>query len=73
MKISCRWLARHVDLSGLTAGELANDLTIHTAEVEGVEPFAPWLGQVVVGHLGRRQPGQVDVAREPAERDLHRV
>ena len=51
MKISVRWLERHVDLSGLSAEELANDLTIHTAEVEGVEPFAPWLADVVVGHV----------------------
>ena len=54
MKISVRWLARHVDLSGLSAEELANDLTIHTAEVEGVEPFAPWLADVVVGHVVER-------------------
>ncbi len=51
MLISCRWLARHIDLSGLTAEELANDLTIHTAEVEGVERFAPWLADVVVGEV----------------------
>jgi len=33
MKISFRWLARHVDLDGLTPQEIANDFTIHTAEV----------------------------------------
>ncbi len=51
MKISTRWLARHVDLAGLSPRELADALTTHTAEVEGVEPFAPWLGEVVVGHV----------------------
>ncbi|MSR62667.1 MAG: phenylalanine--tRNA ligase subunit beta [Planctomycetes bacterium] len=54
MKISYRWLARHVDLVGLTAQEVANDLTIHTAEVEGLERFAPQLSDVVVGHVVER-------------------
>jgi phenylalanyl-tRNA synthetase beta chain len=49
MRISYRWLARHVDLSGISAAQLANDLTLSTAEVEGVEPFAPQLSDVVVG------------------------
>jgi len=55
MKISYRWLGRHVDLSGLSPQEVANDLTIHTAEVEGLEPFAPWLAEVVVGRVVERQ------------------
>ncbi len=54
MKISTRWLGRHVDLAGLTAQDVANDLTIHTAEVEGLERFAPWLSDVVVGHVLER-------------------
>jgi len=54
VKISYRWLARHVDLAGLTPQEVANDLTIHTAEVEGLERFAPWLSDVVVGHVVER-------------------
>ena len=54
MKISYRWLGRHVDLAGLTPQEVANDLTIHTAEVEGLERFAPQLGDVVVGHVVER-------------------
>ncbi len=55
MNISFRWLARHVDLDGLTPADVANDLTIHTAEVEGVEPFAPHLADVVVGHVVERE------------------
>lgn len=54
MKISYRWLGRHVDLAGLTPAEVADDLTIHTAEVEGLERFAPWLSDVVVGHVVER-------------------
>ncbi len=51
MYVSIRWLARHVDLSGISPEELANDLTLSTAEVEGLEPFAPHLSDVVVGHV----------------------
>ena len=40
MLISYRWLARHVDLSGITPEQLVDDLTLSTAEVEGLEPFA---------------------------------
>ncbi|MBL8862392.1 MAG: phenylalanine--tRNA ligase subunit beta [Planctomycetes bacterium] len=55
MKISIRWLARHVDLSGITPEQIASALTIHTAEVEGLEPFLPHLAQVVVGHVLSRE------------------
>lgn len=51
MLISYRWLQRHVDLSGISPAEVAGDLTIHTAEVEGINVFAPHLGEVVVGHV----------------------
>ncbi len=56
MFLSYRWLQRHVDLTGVSAQEIAEDLTIHTAEVEGVEPFAPALSDVVVGHVVDRKP-----------------
>ena len=51
MLVSMRWLARHVDLEGIAPETLANDLTLSTAEVEGLEPFAPALRDVVVGHV----------------------
>ena len=51
MLISFRWLARHVNLEGIDPETLANDLTLSTAEVEGVEAFAPHLLDVVVGHV----------------------
>jgi phenylalanyl-tRNA synthetase beta chain len=56
MLISYRWLQRHVDLSGVSADEVAERLTLHTAEVEGVEDFAPALSEVVVGHVLERAP-----------------
>lgn len=56
MFVSMRWLARHVDLSGITPEELANDLTLSTAEVEGLERFAPQLHDVVVGHVQQKEP-----------------
>ncbi|MFT5289183.1 MAG: phenylalanyl-tRNA synthetase beta chain [Planctomycetota bacterium] len=55
MLISFNWLKRHVDLAGLDAQAVASALTTHTAEVEGVEPFNPWLGDVVVGHVVGRE------------------
>jgi phenylalanyl-tRNA synthetase beta chain len=55
VKVSVRWLARHVDLDGLTAQEIAEGLTLSTAEVEGVERFLPHLSDVVVGHVVERE------------------
>jgi phenylalanyl-tRNA synthetase beta chain len=72
MLISLRWLGRHIDLSGLDPKQIALDLTISTAEVEGVEEFLPHAREVVVGRvLSRAQhPGadrlslcQVDVGQ----------
>ena len=54
MKISTRWLARHVDTAGLSAKEIAEGLTLSTAEVEGVERFLPHLSDVVVGAVLER-------------------
>ena len=49
MRISYRWLNRHVDLGDLSAAAVADLLTRHIAEVDGVEAFAPALDQVRVG------------------------
>jgi phenylalanyl-tRNA synthetase beta chain len=54
MFVSMRWLARHVDLEGITPEQLCDDLTLSTAEVEGLERFAPHLHDVVVGHVVTR-------------------
>lgn len=56
MLISYRWLARHIDLSEIDPETLADDLTLSTAEVESVKPFAPHLSQVCVGHVVSRVP-----------------
>jgi len=49
MLISYRWLQRHVDLDGIPPERLAQDLTLSTAEVEGLAPFAPHLARIQVG------------------------
>ncbi len=54
MKISYRWLSRHVDLAGVSPERVAELLTLHTAEVEHVERFAPALETVVVAHVVER-------------------
>lgn len=55
MLVSMKWLSRHVDLSDITPERLANDLTLSTAEVEGLERFAPQLHDVVVGHVQTKE------------------
>lgn len=55
MYVSMRWLERHVDLDGITPEQLADDLTLSTAEVEGLERFAPVLHDVVVGHVATKE------------------
>lgn len=54
MHISYSWLQRHVNLDGISPEELCNDLTLSTAEVEGLEPFVPQLANVTVGHVLER-------------------
>jgi len=56
MYVSVRWLGRHVDLEGLTPEQICDDLTLSTAEVEGLEPFAPHLSDVTVGLVKTREP-----------------
>ena len=55
MKLSWRWLGRHVDLAGLTPQQVVEDLTLSVCEVEGLEPFAPALADVTVGHVVQRE------------------
>ncbi len=55
MLISYRWLNRHVDLGDITPDQIAQDLTLSTAEVEGIEVFAPHLSDVVVGLVRTRE------------------
>lgn len=55
MKISYSWLTRHVDLTGVSAADVARELTLSVAEVEGVEAFLPHLGDVTVGHVVQRE------------------
>jgi phenylalanyl-tRNA synthetase beta chain len=43
MKLSLRWLQRHVDLSGIEPKQILADLTMSTAEIEGIERFGDGL------------------------------
>jgi phenylalanyl-tRNA synthetase beta chain len=54
MHISYRWLARHVDLTDITPQQLVAELTLSTAEVEGLEPFLPHMADVTVGYVVKR-------------------
>ncbi len=54
MHISYRWLGRHVDLTGISPQKVVEDLTLSTAEVEGLTRFLPHLSKTVVGHVVQR-------------------
>ena len=56
MHLSLNWLRRHIDLEGLTPEQIALDLTLSTAEVEGLERFLPHLDDVTVGFVKERVP-----------------
>lgn len=51
MKISLNWLNDFVDLSGVAAERVAELLSLHTAEVEGVERFGAGIREVLVGEV----------------------
>lgn len=51
MKLSLRWLQRHVDLSGIEPRQILADLTMSTAEIEGLQHFGAGLEVLVVGHV----------------------
>ena len=55
MHISYRWLGRHVDLTGISPQRVVEDLTLSTAEVEGLERFLPHLSKTVVGFVVERE------------------
>ena len=49
MKLSLRWLSRHVDLSGVDPKQILKDLTMSTAEIEDLVRFGAGLEPLVVG------------------------
>jgi phenylalanyl-tRNA synthetase beta chain len=60
VKISTDWLNDHVDLAGLRADELAELLTVRTAEVEGVEVMPRPLSGLVVAEVLSAEPLEAD-------------
>jgi phenylalanyl-tRNA synthetase beta chain len=51
MKISLNWLSDYVDLSDVSPDRVAELLSLHTAEVEGIEVFGQAIQGVVVGEV----------------------
>jgi len=51
MRVPMKWLGRYVDLTGVTAQEVAKLLTARGLEVEGVEKQGEDMQNVVVGYL----------------------
>ena len=56
MFVSYKWLQDYVDLSGVTAEELAEKITRSGIEVEGVEVIGKEIKNVVVGHVLECEP-----------------
>lgn len=57
MFVSFKWLSEYIDLTNVTAQELAEKITKSGIEVEGVEVKNEGIKGVVVGHvLEREQP-----------------
>ncbi|MDF2857293.1 MAG: phenylalanyl-tRNA synthase subunit beta [Neobacillus sp.] len=55
MFVSYKWLQDYIDLSGVTAKELAEKITKSGIEVEGVEVLNEGIKGVVVGHVLERE------------------
>lgn len=55
MFVSYKWLQDYVDLTGVTADELAEKITKSGIEVEGVEVLNEGIKGVVVGHVLERE------------------
>ncbi|MDR1385102.1 MAG: phenylalanine--tRNA ligase subunit beta [Planctomycetaceae bacterium] len=61
MYISLDWISDFVDIYGLEAKEIANRLTLATAEVEGVEVLRRFVEGVVVGEVTLAETIATDV------------
>lgn len=55
MFVSFKWLKEYVDLSGITATELAEKITRSGIEVEGVEVLDKGMKGIVIGHVLERE------------------
>lgn len=55
MFVSYKWLQEYVDLSGITAKELADKITKSGIEVEGVETLNEGIKGVVIGHVVEKE------------------
>ena len=55
MFVSYKWLQDYVDLSGVTAKELAEKITKSGIEVEGVEVLKEGMKGIGVGHVLERE------------------
>ena len=51
MKISLNWVGDFVDLTDVSAEKISELLSLHTAEVEGIEIYGVAIQDVVVGHV----------------------
>ena len=70
MKLSLDWISEFVDLTGIDAGELANKLTVHTAEVDEVTELTRSVDRVVVAKVVRTSALDGSTQAKTAEIDV---
>ena len=56
MYISLDWISDYVDLTGLDSADIADKLTLSTAEVEGVETITRFVDGVIIGKIVAAEP-----------------
>lgn len=73
MKISLDWISDFVDLDGLEPAEIADRLTLATAEVEGFEVLRRAVDGVVIGEVIAVRPVETTSAASAEPAKLHRA
>jgi len=78
VRFSCNWIRELVPGLSASPAELAAQITMKTAECEGVEPFAPWLERVCAARVIEVSPiagagnvlARIDAGPELGERQV---
>src|SRR5262245_62021296 len=70
MRLSLDWISEFVDLSGVDAGELAEKLTVHTAEVDEVIDVTRAVDRVIAARVTCTRPLEGTDRVKVAEIDL---
>ena len=70
MKLSLDWISEFVDVNGIDVGELAEKLTVHTAEVEGIVEITRSVDRVVTAKVLRTRGLEASTRARAADIDV---